>query len=178
MSDDYKGRVLSARLNPDYEHERTALEEWDRLLGERYAPRQILTNLLNRQRGMTPEMFRREGKIEQIVGDLGERLDAFMGMSEQLKYIQELIEQGFSIDELRSLLDDKFEAIQALVEQSITDLLRQLKRVDPEGLRRFVDHDDEQGDMEFSDEFIGNARQAVRKSFQQRRRERGEGDPE
>lgn len=76
------------------------------------------------------------------------------------------------LQQLTEKLDAKIDQITERLEGNITDLLRNIKTVDPQGLRRFANSDDE--DMDVDEAFIRNAQQGVRKTFRQRQAERGE----
>ena len=62
-------------------------------------------------------------------------------------------------------IGEKIDALGALWENAIPNLLRDLKRSDPKGLQQFADGEEAEG--EFSEDFIRNARQAAKRSFRQ-----------
>lgn len=144
-----RSRVLSARLHPDEEHEARALEVWDALQQQGYNPRQIVTDALLHASGHTPEMFRRDGRIDTVIDALEERL-------EHLKPLDQ-------IDHKLDLLLERFEA-------SIAEVLRSIKRADPDGLRRFAGRQEEDDSADLDEAFLQNARRAARKTLRQRER--------
>lgn len=142
---DIQSRVLSARLNPRRsKQEEEALKAWDELIKKGYTPRDIITDALNRLDGNTPEMFRTDERFEIVLDRLEERTQSLEGLPRRI------------------------EAIVGLVEDGIAAMLRELKRTDPRGLRRFVEKNDDDDGDELDEEFAENARKAARKSFRQR----------
>jgi hypothetical protein len=138
-------RVIGARLHPkSCDEEKEALATYDAKVGEGFTPREILTDALLRAAGYTPEMFRpRQERVDGAITRLESKLEV--------------------LDSIEGRLD----ALQDMVESSIGNLLRQIRSIDPEGLRRFASADDEEDGGEFSDDFIKNARRAVRPSLNQ-----------
>lgn len=140
-------RVISARLHPSNEFEAEALRVWEDKIGQGFAPREILTDALLRADGQTPEMFRREGRIEGVLDALESRVEA--------------------LDSLE-MIDMKLGQLLDMFTNSIGDILKAIKEADKASFRAFANHDEEEaGDLELSDTFVRNARNAVRKSFRQ-----------
>lgn len=113
--------------------------------------------------------------------------------SQALEYVDMALEQGYN---LRHILTDailyrnghkpemyhhqqlgtagmdeinaKLDAILNALEEKLPVVLRDIRRADPDGLRRFASADE--GD-ELDSDFIENSRRAVRKTFRQKQQE-------
>lgn len=144
--DEAQSRVISARLHPSDEYERAALQVFDGKIADGFTPRQILTDALNFAAGHTPDMFRREGRID--------------GATEKL---ETLVRQLNPED-----LDMRLSELLSAFEQRIETFLKSLRSTDPTGFKRFADSQ-EDDELDLDEEFIKNAKKAVRKSFRQRR---------
>jgi hypothetical protein len=144
-----QSRVISARLHPADEYERAALKTFDEKVDEGFSPRAILTDALNHAAGRTPEMFRREGRIDSAV----ERLESEL----------QKLESGN--------MDAMLEKLMMLLEGKLTEFLKSIRSTDREGLQRFANSEDEDEEMEFPDEFVRNVKKAARKSFRQKQRD-------
>lgn len=144
-SPEQRSQVISARLNPDYDEDRKALEQWGRMKADGYEPRAILTHALIQMAGITPEMFHRTQQAEDVLEKLSNRLD--------------------TIDDIHKGVDQ----IIVLIENSIIDMLRNIKKEDPQGFREFANHvEEENGELDMGQRFIQNAQKAARKTFRQR----------
>lgn len=134
---------IQALLHPSDERERDAMLIWQDWLQQGYTPRQLITDMILRCAGRNPEMYREKS--------------AFSG---ELKMLEE---------RLTGKLDDLHSAI----ENDIGTILKDMKRSDPDGFRRFVESDDViERDVDFEPEFIENAKRSVRKTFRQRQMEK------
>lgn len=81
MSD--KSKVISARLNPQFEQERKALEIFEQWVSEGFTPREIMTNAILNAAQFKPEMFRERGargnNLGEIIGTLESLRDSLVG---------------------------------------------------------------------------------------------------
>lgn len=129
-------KVISARLNREFEEEARALEIFEEKVNDGYSPRQILTDALLRAGGYTPDMFRRGG-IENA-----------------------------------SDLTTKIDELYHMFASSIGDILKAVKRSDVQKFRQFANSEAEDDtDLDLDEDFIRNARNAVRRSYRQGRGE-------
>lgn len=136
---------IQALLHPSDEKERDAMAIWQDWLGQGFTPRQLITDMILRCAGRTPEMYKEKS--------------VFAG---ELRLLEERI-------------TGKIDDLQSAIENDIGSILKDLKRSDPEGLRRYVESDDmPERDVDFEPEFIENAKRSVRKTFKQRQQERDE----
>lgn len=79
---------------------------------------------------------------------------------------------GRSMEGAMHAITERLDAFQNFIESAIPNMLRDLKRSDPKELRRLIEHDEEEnGEIEFSDDFLKNARNAAKKSLRQLRRD-------
>ena len=96
-SENLKSRVISARLHPENEEEKRALNILEKKIKEGYSVRQIITDALIRADGYTPEMF--SGSISVSQGQLERTLEDFADY-----ILQQISEKGFSV---QSKVDEK-----------------------------------------------------------------------
>lgn len=75
------------------------------------------------------------------------------------------------LQHLAEHLDGRLDQLAERLESNLTDLLRNIKRADPQGFRRFAEAD-EDDDLDMDDSFIQNAQKGMRKTFKQRQQER------
>lgn len=136
-----KSRVISIRLNPVDEYEAKALAYLDDLIAQEYTPREIITDALLKRAGKKPEMFRREKTINTLLA----RLDTYT------EYMPDI--------------SQKLDAILDMIETRIDDMLRNIRDADPAGFRDFASEEDQDA---LSEEFIHNAKIAVRNTFRGR----------
>lgn len=134
-------RVISVRLNAGDLVEQEALAIYDDLVGQGYSPRQIFTDAILRLAGMTPEMF---SERQLTVMDIATRLNAIR-------------------NELIALRSEQADGLR--------ELMKKMKAADPSGFRSFANEADEDSTIQLSDDFIMNARKAMRPSFRQSRDE-------
>jgi hypothetical protein len=74
--------------------------------------------------------------------------------------------QGIRRSEYRSL-SSKIDRLTSLLEDGIGDLLKEIKRTDPQGFRDFANRDEEQDGDDLSAEFMANARKGARRTIRQ-----------
>lgn len=130
---------IQALLHPSDEKERDAINIWQAWLAAGNTPRQLITDMILYCAGRTPEMYREKS-----------------GFTGELKMLEER-------------LTGKIDDLQSTIENDIGAILKDMKRSDPEGFRRFVESDDiAERDIDFEPEFIENAKRSVRKTFKQR----------
>lgn len=83
-------RVISARLSPQIDEERKALELFDQWVQEGYTPREIITDALNRAGNQAPSIYRERG-TRVGVKPIGTMLENMSSSIDDLKrIIQEL----------------------------------------------------------------------------------------
>lgn len=141
-SSNSRSRVLSARLHPSDEHEEAALTVFDDLIEQGYNARQIFTDALLRLHGYTPDMFRRDARIDSVI----DRLEAHVSQMPDVS--------------------EKLDALMQMFETRLDDLLRNIKDADPQAFREFANAEQTE-QHSFSDEFIANAQRAARRTFKQ-----------
>jgi len=142
MSNNSRSRVISARLHPSDEHEEAALAVFDDLVAQGYNARQIFTDALLRANGYTPDMFRRDTRIDNVIDRLESHVAQMPDVSEKL------------------------DTLIGLFEARMDDLLRNIKNADPQAFREFANAEPTEAHT-FSDEFIVNAQKAARRTFKQ-----------
>lgn len=136
---------IQALLHPSDERERDAMAIWQDWLKQGYTPRQLITDMILRCAGRNPEMYREKS--------------AFAG---ELRMLEERI-------------TGKIDDLQSAIENDIGTILKDMKRSDPDGFRRFVESEEmPERDIDFEPEFIENAKRSVRKTFKQRQQERSD----
>lgn len=136
---------IQALLHPSDERERDAIAIWQGALAEGKTPRQLITDMILYCAGRTPEMYKDKSVFSSELRMLEERLTG-------------------KLDDLHSAL-----------ENDIGTILKDMKRTDPDGFKRFVDSDAiAERDVDFEPEFIENAKRSVRKTFRQKQMERGD----
>lgn len=134
---------IQALLHPSDEKERDAIDIWNSWLNQGFTPRQLLTDMILHCAGRNPEMYREKS--------------AFTG---ELKMLEER-------------LTGKIDVLHSAIENDIGAILKDMKRTDPDGFKRFVESDDViERDVDFEPEFIENAKRSVRKTFKQRQLEK------
>ena len=76
------------------------------------------------------------------------------------------------LDGIEDRLTSKLDELIHRLESNVGDMLKHLKRTDPQGLRRFAEADTDEDDTDLDETFIQNAQKSVRKTFQQRQAEK------
>jgi len=135
MSKKAESRVISARLHPKEPHEKIALEIFNQMINGGYSPREILTDAILRLGNVEPEMFRERGA----------RIDD--NISETLQDIK---------DELIAIREEQADQMR--------DLLLKFKAADPTAFRAFAEDDNDE-DVDLDEDFIANAKKAMRPGF-------------
>ena len=149
-----QSQVISARLHPAFAEEKTALEIFNAHVKAGYAPRDIITDALNRAAGLTPEMFREQERVNSLAYRLERQLDEMGGLSEQ-------IESG--IGGLNTQIEAMRSELLAALADRIGDILRSIKNADPIAFKEFAETEDE--GIELSADFIANARKAFKGNY-------------
>lgn len=169
-------RVIGVRLNIEKAQDREALAVWDDLLARGFKSRQIFTDALLRMAGHTPEMYSRESLNAARMAELSENLPQLIAtlsaLGEDLGYQNELV---VSIGENASYipsLADRLQSLENMLSDNIENILKAIKRADPEGLRSFAAQPitpEDETPMALPNEFLANARNAARESLSQRK---------
>lgn len=153
-SEGKQSRLIQARLHPSDQHEKDAIAQYDDWVAQGYSPREIITHCILHAAGFKPEMFRKEGRIDTAIHELEAGVSKLGNIEQVINAIPGIIQAAF--------------------EDQMGDLLKELKRTDPQGLRAFANKDDSRGEVDLDPEFRENASKAARKSFKQRLQEKGE----
>jgi len=149
-----KSQVISARLHPAFPTEKSALDIFNSLLAAKYTPRAIITDALNRAAGLTPEMFADQERVNSLAYKLEQQLEDIGDLSNK-------IDDG--IGSINTRIETMREELLTALTDRIGDILRSIKTSDPVAFKEFAVSDDE--GLEFSAEFIANAKKAFKGSY-------------
>lgn len=191
-----ESRVLSARLHPRNEAEQIALSVWDKVIASGYTPREVMTNALLKLGDVQTDMIHSEDNLRGAMLTIFEKLASLDALRTGVEAIgqrgENLSEQ--QMEELNALRRDlqvfsergedpgesyakeltamrrEISELRTTFEGSVMEMLRNIRKSDPRGLRRFAEDDEtEDNGTDFDPSFVRNAQRAARRSFAQTR---------